>query len=83
VNNLPRIDKEKLFTESPEGIVITSETSRWLEDVVDTINHLLKFGIKRSKQTQNELALLILAINHEQSGCTSHEKCKAKLEALL
>ncbi len=80
---LPTIDKEKLFTDSPDGIVISAETSKWLEDVVDTLNYLLKFGVKRSKQTHDQLAKLILAINHEQSGCTNHEICKAKLEAIL
>lgn len=83
VSGLPTIDKEKLFTDSPEGIVISTETSKWLEEVVDTLNHLLKFGVKRSKQTHDQLARIILAINHEQFGCTNHDKCRTELEAKL
>ena len=83
MSKLPTIDKERLFVDSPQGIVITREASQWLEDVVETLNYLLNFGITREKQTHDQLARLIFAINHEQSGCTKHEKCKAKLEAIL
>jgi hypothetical protein len=51
--------------------------------VLDTLNFILQNAETRSDATHKSLARLILAINHEQSGCKDHEKCKAKLEAHL
>lgn len=83
MSKLPLIDKDKVFVDSPDGLVLSSETSKWLDQVLDTLNFILQTSETRSEHTHKELARLILAINHEQSGCTNHEKCKAELEAIL
>ena len=83
MSKLPLIDKDKVFVDSPDGLVLSNEAHEWLGQVLDTLNVILQTSETKSERAHKELARLILAINHEQSGCKNHEKCKAELEAIL
>lgn len=83
MSNFPLIDKDKVFTDSPDGLVLSDEAHIWLDEVLDMLNFIVQTSETKSEKARKDLARLIFAINHEQSGCKNHEKCKAKLEVIL
>jgi hypothetical protein len=70
MSKLPLIDKDKVFTEidSPDALYMSREMSEWLEEVLDILNHWIKYGKTKQQHDIDELAKLIMAINKEHKG---------------
>lgn len=63
---LPKIDIDKIFSTDNGGLFLTVEMEQWFHDVVKVLNYVVAQIEINDNKTRDELAKLIMLINHQQ-----------------